>query len=362
MPSFLHLVERGDFRRLAALVRERRIAEARPGRDDAASRLIESVCWMCSEEGDEAARHQAALVELERRRREWSSWLATAVRALEGDSRAPPPTPHAAPAPAAPARPTRALPTIAVHCLGTFHVFVGDREVAGWSNGRSKAVFKLLVMHEARSVPKDVLMEAFWPNADPDAARNRLNVAVYGVRKAFAPLIRSPSVVLFRDDSYLLNPALSLWIDYREFLHHVSAARRFDQDDDAPSAVHEYHSAEALYRGDFLEEDRYEDWPQALRTSLRDEYLAVLDRLADHYYCRDDYGECVNLCTRLLTLDPCHERAHRRVMRCWSREGLPHLALRQYDTCRRALLENIGAPPATETADLAERVRARDPV
>jgi DNA-binding SARP family transcriptional activator len=60
--------------------------------------------------------------------------------------------------------------------------------------------------------------------------------------------------------------------------------------------------------------------------------------------------------------DPCREDAHRRLMHCYSRQGQPQLALRQYQICLRALRAALGVEPASETVELHARIRRGDPM
>lgn len=202
-------------------------------------------------------------------------------------------------------------------------------------------------------------MDHFWPEAHPDAARNNLNVSIYSVRQAFAKIDRSHSVILFQNDFYSINPELSIWVDYEGFLDHLRAADALQRRNEMALAAYQYRCAEALYRGEFLDEDRYEDWVEPLRTALRDDYLTVLDRLAQYSFDESDYGATVALCGRVLEVDPCDERAHRRLMHCWSRQGLPHLALRQYDVCRETLERELRLPPSEATRSVFETIRRR---
>ena len=106
-----------------------------------------------------------------------------------------------------------------------------------------------------------------------------------------------------------------------------------------------------------MEEDRYDAWLDSLRQRLRDDYLAVLDRLSDHSFDQRDYDTCVTLCSNMLAVDACHEAAHRRLMCCYNRLGHPFLALRQYHTCVEMLAQELEASPSAPTHELYERIR-----
>lgn len=248
-----------------------------------------------------------------------------------------------------------------VYCLGEFRVYFTGCFVEEWSNAKGKAIFKFLVTASQHRAGKEILMERFWPNAEPHAARNSLNVAIYSLRRSFSR-VHPCSVVLFGEDSYYLNPELDIWIDHEAFTAHFTTAQQLERRGETTAAMDEYRRAEALYQGEFLQEDRYEDWPDPLRRDLRDRYLWLLDRLGQYAFEHQDYPTCVELCRKMLVVDPCHEEPHRRLMLCWSRQGLLNLALRQYHVCREDLARELEVEPSPATAALFDRIRQRQPV
>jgi DNA-binding SARP family transcriptional activator len=203
-------------------------------------------------------------------------------------------------------------------------------------------------------------MEAFWPEAAPAAARNSLNVAVHGLRRAFRG--SGIQVVVLEDGSYRLGPGLRLWLDTDEFELHLAGGRRLEAAGDLAGAAAEYERALALYQGDFLADDPYEDWPVMTREHLLLGHLDVLDRLSGLYFGQHQYGACVALCRLLVERDRCREDAHRRLMRCFTRQGQPHLALRQYQACADALDQDLGVDPDPATVALAQQIRWHQPV
>jgi DNA-binding SARP family transcriptional activator len=374
------LLDLGDYERLADFIRHFRLPGEGPAGDvwgdvkEAAS----LICEVCSNEQAEAAWHRETVDRIERREQELARHLRAMIELIghEADwagaveeQLARVSVHDSATSGRLVGEPTSARsradarsPVLAVHCLGPFHAYFSDRDVEHWPNGRGKSIFKFLVTHRRRPVGKEILMELFWPNADPYAARNNLNVAIYGLRQAFATIRRTLSVVLFRDDRYLLNPEVEIWVDYEAFKEHLATARSLERVGELALAIQEYGRAEALYQGEFLEEDRYEDWPDELRRSLQDDYLALLDRLSEHHFELDDYGACVALCSKMLAVDACHEGPHRRMMQCWSRQGLAHLSMRQYWVCQETLTRELAVEPSEATTELYRRIQRREPV
>jgi DNA-binding SARP family transcriptional activator len=204
-------------------------------------------------------------------------------------------------------------------------------------------------------------MEVFWPGSPPEAARNSLNVAVHGLRRTLRAAADVPVVVL-EAGAYRLDGGLRLWIDVDEFERHVGAGHRLEAAGELAAAVAEYELATALYQGDFLDDDPYEEWPVLTRERLRVVYLDTLDRLSHLYFTQRQYGSCTTLCQVIVQRDPCREDAHRRLMRCFSRQGQTHLALRQYQVCADALQAELAVDPDPSTVALRDQIRSHQTV
>jgi DNA-binding SARP family transcriptional activator len=267
----------------------------------------------------------------------------------------------AADGPPGPAGSPPAGPVLTVHLLGQLKVRLDDVAVDDWPSGRGRSLFKYLVTHRDPWPQREMLMDAFWPDAPPPAARNSLNVAVHGLRRALRAGADVPVVVL-EGGAYQLHQRLGLWLDVDEFERHAAAGRRQEAAGELAEAAAEYERAVALYQGDFLADDPYEDWAGLLREQLLLSYLDVLDRLSALSFGQHRYGACIALCRLLVQRDPCREDAHRRLMRCFTRQGQPHLALRQYHACVEALDQELGADPDPATTALARQIRQHQPI
>jgi DNA-binding SARP family transcriptional activator len=250
--------------------------------------------------------------------------------------------------------------TLKVRLLGRFEVAIDDHPICVWHGARGLALFKYLLTHRARSCPRDVLMDVFWPDVSPDQARNRFHVALSALRRSLRAVGDIP-IVEFRNGTYGLNPELELQVDVDDFRRLVETGEHAQGDGDADAAIECYGQAVTLYRGDLLAESPYDDWALLPRETLRVTYLDVLDRLAALHLAKGSLGPCIAVAQLILQQDPCREDAHRLLMRCYAQQGRVHEALRQFEFCSRALATTLGSGPSRATVELHHSIRTSRP-
>ena len=407
------LLKAGQYDRVAELLHEARVTSEDAGDAILAEILAAAhqICRACSQSREEMEWHQRGQEEAVRRKRELERQLQEILDVINRYSTPPPiataganppqhnipesverptawqriqsmlgrrsdprspgrvaPIPRSpkeaeAPAGASPENEERGgSPSLAVYCLGPFRIYLYEGMITNWPSGKGKGIFKYMVANRGRPILKDILMDVFWRNADPEAARNNLNVAIYGLRQALRAARPDFPYILFQNGQYLLNPDMVVWADFEQFIQQYEAGQRLERRGKLAEALSEYETAESLYQGDFLEEDRYEDWLIPQRESLKDRYLVILDRLSGYYLEEKRYTPCIQLCHKILVKDECREDIHRRLMRCYSWQGQRSLALRQYHLCVDALARVLDISPMQETLALCEQIRNREAV
>ena len=122
--------------------------------------------------------------------------------------------------------------------------------------------------------------------------------------------------------------------------------------------------AAQLCRGELMEGlspegcPEFELWLVAERERWNQRVIWVLDTLVAYHIRRGEYPRGLDDVGKLLALAPWWEKAHRQKMLLLARTGQCSAALRQYETCRRILVEDLGVEPTAETTALYERIRA----
>lgn len=246
---------------------------------------------------------------------------------------------------------TRDVPTLSVYLLRPFQVTINARPIAAWPGSKAKSLFKFLLLNRSVSVTKEVLMERFWPDADPASARNSLNVTLYNLRSTMRRLAPKLSIVVHDGGRYTLDRDMQIWTDADAYSAHLARAHVLERADKIDEAMRECEACIDLYRHELLAEDPYETWIHPLREQLRDSFAGVLERLSTYYLARGRDADCVTLSRRLLEIDSCNEQAHRRLIGCYARLGQLHLAHAQYRCCVQVLAKELNVTPSEATTE-----------
>lgn len=251
---------------------------------------------------------------------------------------------------------TYAPSSLEIHLLGPFRVTVDGRMVAEhqWPRPRPKLLVKLLALQPHHQLHREQVMELLWPEQEPESAGNNLHKAIHMARRALEPTLKAGAdshFILTREQQVHLSAPGGLWIDAEAF--EQAAARALKSSD--PQA---YEQALALYEGDLLIEDPYEDWTTTRREHLRALRRDLLVKLSRLYEAQGQRQQSIARLKEVVTLDPSNEEAHRQLMRLYALAGDRQQALRQYQQCRKDLRREFDAEPDQATVKLHEQISA----
>ena len=263
--------------------------------------------------------------------------------------------------PELPAIPATQAPTrqgiLQARLLGSLEVRVDGSPVTSWNGQKGTSVLRYLLYRRQHACSRDELLEEFWTDVPAAAARNRLQVAISGLRRAFLD-VTALNVVEYADGGYRINPELLVEVDVETFERDLRAAAAADRTNVPDEARTAYQQAIALYRDDFATDAPFEQWTLLPRESLRIKLVDALDRLSHIALTDRRTDDCIATAHRMLDVDPCREDAHRLLMRCYAAQGRTYQALRQYEFCTRILQARIDASPAPDTIKLYDAIRS----
>jgi DNA-binding SARP family transcriptional activator len=228
--------------------------------------------------------------------------------------------------------PPGALTRLDAFLLGRFAVAIDGVEVAAerWPSLRATQLVQLLCLQPHQRSTRDEVIDALWPQLEPEAGAANLRKAAHHARQALG---RHDGIVL-QAGEVLLWPERPVVVDAQRFEQRADAAiARRDPADCADAA--------ATYTGDLLPGARFEPWAEATRERLRERHLQLL-RASGQW-------------ERLAQIDPEDEAAHRALMQRELAAGNRAAALRWYAHLREALQQGLGVSPDAQTQALFER-------
>lgn len=228
--------------------------------------------------------------------------------------------------------PPGALIHLSAHLLGRFAVAIDGVELADerWPSLRSSQLVQLLCLQPRQRLTRDEVIDALWPQLEPEAGAANLRKAAHHARQALG---RHDGIVL-QAGEVLLWPERPLMVDALQFEQRaVAALAKGDPAECADTA--------ATYKGDLLPGARFEPWAEATRERLRERHLQLL-RASGQW-------------ERLAQSDPEDEAAHRALMQRELANGNRAAALRWYAHLREALQQGLGVLPDAQTQALYMR-------
>lgn len=242
--------------------------------------------------------------------------------------------------------------------LGPFEVCLDHRQIDTSSSTKSFRILRYLIASRPKAVPRDQLIDLFWPDVDIETGRRNLHQAVYVIRKALRTEKGRPAAVLFERDAYAMNPEVALWCDVDAFEREMSSGQQAELDGRSGDAERHFIAAIDLYRGDYLEDTLYEDWALVTREHYQLAFLEASHRVAQLAFDRGDLSGALATTQRTLRREPADEGSHRLAMRLHAAMGEQSLLARQYRSCSSALATAYDATPSEDTTRLFAELRS----
>lgn len=154
---------------------------------------------------------------------------------------------------------------VTVTLLGGFAAAVGGTPVpeTAWRLKKARELVKLLALAPGHRLHRERAMDVLWRDRDPAAAANNLNQAVHVARRALGP-----ETIELRDEVLRLVAD----VDVDRFERAAADARHVE-------GAAAYRAALALYGGELLPENLYDDWAETRRADLAELAAELADAL-----------------------------------------------------------------------------------
>ncbi|WP_182526818.1 AfsR/SARP family transcriptional regulator [Nocardioides dongkuii] len=192
----------------------------------------------------------------------------------------------------------------------------------------------LAVQHRRSPATRSALAERLWPDAPPDRAASNLRSTLWRMPRPRGRtlVVSSATQVRLSDDV-----GVDLW-DAEDLVRALCA----DGDPDADRL-----DDLGLLDMDLLPTWQ-EDWLVVDQESHRQRRLHALERSSHALRERGRFNDALTAALGAVRCEPLRESAHRKVIEVHLVEGNQAAALRQYDTYRRMLADELGLRPSPE--------------
>jgi ATP/maltotriose-dependent transcriptional regulator MalT/DNA-binding SARP family transcriptional activator len=256
------------------------------------------------------------------------------------------------------------IPVLVIRTLGGLQILRNGTDPLNppnWQGSRPALLLKAILVHGGRHIPKDILIEAVWPDRHPDHSLQNFKVNLYRLRRLLEPELRpsrGSAYIHLKDNLVSLDKHLCQ-VD-TDTLHHLcKRVRRTDTRLDTHDLLAIGREAEALYQGDFLPEEPYLTWAEMKRTTLRQEFIQLMYRLGRRLQDQEEFRAARHCYQRIVRIDPAQEKAQRCLMHLLDKAGRAQDALQTYHTLKAFLASEIGTTPDIATDELFRAIRDR---
>ena len=229
--------------------------------------------------------------------------------------------------------------------LGGFNVSVeGAVGRQPWRLRKAQTMVKLLALAPRHRAHRDVLIEQLWPDVSPAVGANNFHQAVHAARR----VVGTANLVL-HEEIVVLGGEGGVSVDVDEFDAAAATAAATGSSADLRRAL-------ALWTGELLPEDLYEDWAAPHRDRLHAVRARLVGELAHVLIADGAPGEALALVEPLAMEQPLDEVVHRSLVLALAATGRRWDAAAAFERLHVELAEAYGAAPSAETTAVYRRL------
>jgi DNA-binding SARP family transcriptional activator len=230
-----------------------------------------------------------------------------------------------------------------------------------WTTRRARDILCYIAASKQRRVAKDVLIDAFWPDDDPEVIEKNFHPTISHIRKALnSRQSLKQNFIVFREGAYQLNPELSYSIDTEEFERLIADAETAKRAKDTEAFRRSLESAYSIYRGEFMS-GVYEEWAEERRGFYSEQFIRVVSGLAKLEFAEKRWANALKYAQEILAADPFREDMHRLIMKVLAAQSKKVAVKKQFEGLKTLLSGELGIEPAPETRRLYKELMHESP-
>jgi DNA-binding SARP family transcriptional activator len=235
----------------------------------------------------------------------------------------------------------RLADVVYVEDQGRVTLDVGNRTVLGSAIRRKVlAMLCYLITRPELSATRDQVLDALWPDLDPEVAVNSLNQTIYFLRRVLEED--------YSDDltpGYVHHDSDVVWLDPELVSSRSAQCKALIRDMPSRPSPDDVDRLTTLYRGRFALDFEYEDWAAAYRDNLHATYLEIVERSVLDDFTAGHHDRGITIARRALEVDPSAEQIEVCLLRLYRVTGAHSAAAEQYAHYAAVMREEVGVEP-----------------
>jgi LuxR family maltose regulon positive regulatory protein len=235
----------------------------------------------------------------------------------------------------------RIAPRVWVEDQGRIVVRVGEQDIPGTAIRRKAlSLLSYLLTRPGFSASRDQVLDALWPEQDPDQTINSLHQSVYFLRRVFEPAYTEDL-----SPGYVNHDPDLLWLDTELVDSRSTACRRLLERCGRPPDPAQVALVADQYRGPFALDFAYEEWASPYRENLHARFLETLESAIQADIEDGHVARAISLSRRVLEVDPQVDDVERTLLRLYRTAGAHAAAAEQYGHYAETLRRDLGVDP-----------------
>lgn len=232
-----------------------------------------------------------------------------------------------------------------IKCLGRLEVVFANREPIKWRSGKTEELFAFLFHNQGRTVSRDEIIEAIWPDTAPDRAAHQLHSAVYYIRKTLESYgIKREQVRINGCYRLELGDADVDVEHFRERCEKIKEGREIFNADSVP------------YPGAYFEGNGWL-WAESEREKLLRDYVQADLTLSGALIENCDFEAAEKLLTNAFAKNPYDEDITALLFELFNRTEEKSKAVKHYREYSRTLKSELGIEPSEKINKIYKEIQ-----
>jgi len=239
--------------------------------------------------------------------------------------------------------------------LGKFNIYVDKKDIPVEIMTKYKKpiyLLKLLLTYRRSGLPRDVICDKIWKGYSSKSSKNNLNTTISRLRKIFN---KKKNIIITDGDIIILNREVYR-LDVDEFVDYYNEGNGLEKMNRFEDALQAYLNAISIYKGDFFQNDLYDDDIETERERLKNIYQNSLLKITKIYLGIENYLNAISYAKLLINKDPLCEAAYRLLMIASALSGNRSEIPKIFNNLTIKLTKYLNIDPDPKTIQLKEKL------